>query len=50
MQEGGFAYCTHCKRKYNLNGQGLVVDGEAGRPLERYHITYDQMNRMVISN
>ena len=50
MQEGGFAYCTRCKRKYNLNGQGLVVDGEAGRPLERYHITYDQMTRMVISN
>ena len=50
LQEGGFAYCSRCKRKYNLNGQGIVVDGETGRPLERYHITYDQMNRMVISN
>ena len=50
LQEGGFAYCTRCKRKYSLNNGGLVTDGDAGRPLERYHITYDGSNRMVISN
>lgn len=50
LQEGGFAYCSRCKRKYNINNGGLIVDGDAGRPLERYHISYDGSNRMVISN
>ena len=50
LQENGMAYCSRCKRKYGLNNQGLVVGGDAGRPLERYHIAYDGSNRMVISN
>lgn len=50
LKEGGFAYCSRCKRKYSLNNQGIVVDGKAGRPLERYHISYDGSNRVVITN
>lgn len=50
LQEGGFAYCSRCKRKYNLNSQGIVCGGDAGRPLERYHISYDGANILVINN
>ncbi|MBP5361295.1 MAG: hypothetical protein J6W50_01605 [Bacteroidaceae bacterium] len=50
LKEGGFAYCSRCKRKYSLNNQGIVVEGKSGRPLERYHVSYDGSNRMVITN
>lgn len=50
LQESGYAYCPRCKRKYNLNMQGLVCGGSAGKPLERYHIHYDGANTMTIYN
>ena len=50
LREFGFAYCQRCKRKYNLNSHGLIVEGDAGRPLERYHISYDGANRMAVWN
>lgn len=50
LQEGGFAYCSRCKRKYSLNDQGIIVAGDAGRPLERYHISYDGANHVAIWN
>jgi len=50
LQEGGYAYCSRCKRKYNLNSQGIVCGGSSGKPLERYHISYDGANNLVISN
>ena len=48
LQENGVAYCKRCKRHYRMNDTGLANEG--GRPLERYHISYDGSNRMVISN
>lgn len=50
LRENGRAYCSRCKRTYNLNNMGLVETGEKGRPLERYHILYDNANRMMITN
>lgn len=50
LQEGGKAYCSRCKRQYDLNSRGIVSSGDKGRPLERYHIAYDGNNRMTIWN
>ena len=32
----GFAFCTNCHRKYNLNTGGNIVSGEGGKKLIRY--------------
>lgn len=50
LREGGYAYCQRCKRTYNLNNQGIISAGEKGRPLERYHISLPDQNRMVLYN
>lgn len=50
LRENGMVYCQRCKRTYNLNAQGIISQGEAGRPLERYHILYDNANNMSIYN
>lgn len=50
LQESGVAYCSRCKRRYNLNNLGIVEGAPAGRPLERYRITYNGSNHMVIKN
>ncbi len=50
LKENGYAYCARCKRTYSLNNMGMVDAGEAGRPLERYHISLPDANRMVIYN
>lgn len=36
MSSDGFATCSNCHRKYNLNTGGNVVAGESGRKLTRY--------------
>lgn len=50
LQEGGFAYCSRCERRYNLNNLGIVEGAPAGKPLERYRIDYNGMNHMAIKN
>ena len=52
LQEGGFAYCSRCERRYNLNNLGIVEGAPTGKPLERYRIIYgsDNPNHMAISN
>lgn len=50
LRQYGMAYCRKCKRTYDLNNMGLVTSGDRGRPLERYHILYDNMNMMSITN
>lgn len=50
LKENGYAYCQRCKRTYSLNNMGMVDAGNAGRPLERYHISLPDANRMVIYN
>jgi hypothetical protein len=50
LKENGYAYCSRCKRTYSLNNMGMIEAGESGRPLERYHISLPDQNRMVIYN
>lgn len=50
LKENGYAYCSRCKRTYSLNNMGIIDAGESGRPLERYHISLPDPNRMVIYN
>ncbi|MCH5181271.1 MAG: hypothetical protein J1F06_01445 [Prevotellaceae bacterium] len=41
--------CRRCSRIYDLENLGIVISGEAGRPLFRYRIFYDGV-RLVIQN
>ncbi len=50
LKEGGFAYCDRCKRTYDLNNLGLIVEGEQGLKLFRYRVSYDGNNDMLIAN
>ena len=47
LRAGGFAYCPRCQRTYNLNSQGIVADGQPGRALYRYRITYNAFGNTV---
>lgn len=47
LKEGGLAYCSRCKRTYDINDRGIVSDGKAGRKLERYHIIASASALMV---
>lgn len=38
--EGGTARCERCKRTYDLNNQGIISEGDAGKKLIRYRIQY----------
>lgn len=41
--------CDACHRVYDLNNKGVIIDGEQGRKLIRYHISF-QNNTMSIQN
>ena len=41
LSNGGLAVCSRCHRTYDLNNEGVVVSGDKGRHLERYHIAYN---------
>ncbi|MCR4592587.1 MAG: hypothetical protein K5672_05465 [Bacteroidaceae bacterium] len=48
--KNGFATCEKgCKRTYDLNNTGFVSNGEAGRALYRYRVSYIN-NTLVVSN
>lgn len=40
IQVGGVAVCYSCARSYDLNNQGIVTKGDAGRSLFRYYVHY----------
>lgn len=40
MHVGGLSTCSSCHRTYDLNNQGIVSSGEAGRSLFRYYVHY----------
>lgn len=40
MQDGGYGKCASCGRTYNLNDNGIVASGPAGRNLYRYRVSY----------
>lgn len=44
LESGGRAYCSRCKRTYDLNNDGLIVSGNKGTKLERYHINYNTLS------
>lgn len=47
LEDGGRASCSRCHRTYDLNNDGVVVSGDKGRKLERYHITYNGTAIMI---
>lgn len=49
LQESGYAYCSRCRRTYNLNNTGQVSEGEPGNPLFRYRVYYGN-NTLSINN
>ena len=38
---GNWVKCTHCGRKYDLNNNGFIIEGEKGSHLFRYKAYYD---------
>lgn len=50
LKENGFAYCTRCKRTYDLNNLGFLVSGDAGIKMYRYRIAYNGSNLVIIQN
>lgn len=49
IQEGGKAKCSRCNRTYDLSNQGIITDGERGKTLERYRVTYNG-NTLIVDN
>lgn len=47
--EGSTVTCGTCHRTYDLNNRGIVLSGDKGRKLLRYHLSYAG-NVMVIQN
>lgn len=45
----GYAKCNNCQRSYNLNDCGTISDGQPGRNLYRYRVSYVG-NTLVINN
>lgn len=50
LRENGYAYCSRCKRTYDMNNLGIITDGEKGLKMHRYRIFYDGDNVMEIVN
>lgn len=49
LLDGSTARCKGCNRTYDLNSQGIVSQGESGRPLFRYRVSYVG-SALVVSN
>ena len=49
LKEGGYTECTTCGRTYNVNDMGIVTQGEAGKSLIRYRVSYSG-HTLVINN
>lgn len=48
---GGLASCSSCQRSYDLNNQGIVSKGDAGRSLFRYNVDYySPTQTLTVSN
>lgn len=47
MDSKGWAICDRCKRVYDLNNRGFVVDGEQGQPLTRYRASSSGPNGIL---
>lgn len=40
LNADGTSSCSKCQRNYDLNNQGIIVEGEAGKSLFRYYVNY----------
>ncbi len=49
LQDGGYAYCSSCRRTYNLNNLGIISSGEGGKALFRYRVSL-LGNTLIIAN
>ena len=49
LHANGTATCPKCQRTYDLNNQGIVSQGDPGKNLYRYRITYGN-NTLAINN
>ena len=49
LHNDGTATCASCKRTYDLNNTGFISNGEAGRALYRYRVSYVNYT-LVVSN
>ena len=49
LQDGGYVYCSSCRRTYNLNNVGIISNGEGGKPLFRYRVNLIG-NTLIIAN
>lgn len=41
LDEFGIVNCPSCHRKYDMNNQGMVIEGEKGHSLFRYAVSYN---------
>lgn len=48
LQIGGISTCPSCQRSYDLNNQGIIASGEAGRSLFRYYVNYYSPTQTLI--
>lgn len=48
IAQNGWATCSRCNRSYDLNNGGIVVQGEAGRKLLRYHVAYSPAQGVLV--
>lgn len=49
IEENGHAVCDRCHRTYDMNNEGLIVEGDKGRKLIRYRVSYVS-NTLAINN
>lgn len=47
LKTGGISECSSCHRIYDLNSQGIVASGDAGRSLYRYYVSYYAPSMMI---
>lgn len=50
LHTDGTALCHSCNRTYDLNNQGIVARGEAGRSLFRYYVFYSAATQALNIN
>lgn len=48
VAQNGWAACSRCGRSYDLNNGGIVVQGETGRKLLRYHVAYSPAQGVLV--
>lgn len=50
IDSSGKATCKQCNRQYDLNSRGIVVKGDKGKKLERYHADTSGPNGVLTVN